>query len=115
MVEVEEQRAIGRMIQRHIVEPLMAGRFSAAETVLLGMAVAMCHIERNIEQTCMILGGCDPKTLKRWEADKSLGFPAHHKDPGGKQYYWLDEVEAWKSGHAEVISRVEQKRKSKLF
>jgi len=80
---------------------------------LLTSVKTFLHREKNIEQTCQILNFCDPKTLKRWEEDPDLGFPKHHKDSGGKIFYWLDEIEVWKEAHPEILARVDQKKKSR--
>lgn len=111
ITESSDQKTIGLMIQKHVVEPLMHGTFHLSEMALMGIVVAICHIEKNIDQTCRLCNNCDPKTLKRWENDPELGFPQHHKDSGGKQYYFLDEVIMWKMKHPEIIGRVEQKKK----
>lgn len=106
-----DQRAIGMMLQKHVVDPLLKGSFSLSEMALMAIVVSFCHIEKNIDQTCRLCNNCDPKTLKRWEDDPKICFPAHHKDSGGKQFYYLDEVETWKMNHPEILARVDQKKK----
>lgn len=110
-VESFEQKTIGMMLQKHVVTPLIEGTFCMSELTLAAIALSLCHIEKNIDQTCRLCNNCDPKTLKRWEDDPKIGFPAHHKDSGGKHFYYLDEVEQWKSDHPEILKRVDQKRK----
>lgn len=111
MIETSEQRAIGMMLQKHIVDPLVNGRFSMNNTLLIKMVLVLCHMEKNIAETCRLCNNCDPKTLKRWTEDPKLNFPSYHKDPGGKHYYYLDEIEQWKEEHPEILQRVDQKRK----
>lgn len=113
MITNLEQKTIGMMLQKHVVAPLMEGSFSMGEFALAAIALSLCHIEKNIDQTCRICNNCDPKTLKRWEEDPNTEFPHHHKDSGGKQYYYLDEIEIWKGNHPEILARVDQKRRSK--
>ena len=108
-----DQRAIGMMLQKHVVTPLLNGTFSMSEVGLMAIALSFCHIEKNIDQTCRLCNGCDPKTLKRWESDPVIGFPKHRKDSGGKHYYYLDEVEMWKMNHPDILARVDQKRRCK--
>lgn len=105
-----DQRVIGNMLMRHVVTPCMQGKFSMPESSLIAIALILCHIEQNIAQTCHLCGDCDPKTLTRWEQDPDLGFPHHHKDPGGKHFWWLDEIEAWKAHHPDIIERVRKRR-----
>lgn len=107
-----DQRAIGMMLQKHVVDPLLKGSFSLSEISLMAIALSFCHIEKNIDQTCRLCNNCDPKTLKRWEDDPMICFPAHHKDSGGKRFYYLDEIEQWKQEHPEILARVDQKKKN---
>lgn len=108
-----DQRTIGNILLRHVVSPCMQGKYAMSEKSLLAILLILCHIEQNIAQTCHLCGDCDPKTLTRWEQDPSTGFPPHHKDPGGKHYWWLDEIEQWKAAHPDIIKRVSIKRANK--
>ena len=103
-----DQPVLGNILLRHVVSPLMQGKFALTETALLAIALSLLHIEQNISQTCALCGDCDPKTLTRWEDDPSTGFPHHHKDPGGHHYWWLDEIESWKVEHPEIVRRVKR-------
>jgi len=38
--------------------------------------------------------GVTPRTLRRWEEDPAVGFPAAHVIRG-RRYRWLHEVEEW--------------------
>lgn len=59
-----DQRAIGMMLQKHVVDPLLKGTFSMSEVALMAIAVSFCHIEKNIDQTCRLCNNCAPKSLR---------------------------------------------------
>lgn len=105
-----DQPVIGNILMRHVVSPLMQGKYAMSETALLAIALSLLHVEKNIAATCLLCGNCDPKTLTRWEHDPSTGFPPHHKDPGGTHYWWLDEVVAWTQTHQDIVARVNRRR-----
>lgn len=61
------------------------------EDELQELANSLIHIKLNIEQTCKHLN-CSRSTLNRMIASKRI--PKPHKEPGGKEYWYRDELDS---------------------
>lgn len=58
---------------------------------LLSLANNLIHVKLNIEKTCKHLN-CSRATLNRMIIDGRVPLP--HKEPGGKEYWYQDELDA---------------------
>lgn len=69
---------------------LKSGKCSLDDEEITGITKAILHRKLNIEQVCNEYG-FSRATLNRKIKDGLI--PKPHKDPGGKEYFWQDEIE----------------------
>lgn len=57
---------------------------------ILALSSTLLHRKLNIEQTCQTYGFSRATLFRKIERGE---FPKPHKDSGGKEYFWQDEIE----------------------
>ena len=82
-------KEIGRIFKQ-FGEKIENGTCGVDIETLNDIASKMIHIKLNAEQTCRFLN-CSRATLTRMINDKRI--PRPHKEPGGKEYWYQDELE----------------------
>lgn len=106
------QSILADLLYNHLVLPLRNGNVALREHEMVALLSMTCHVEKDIEETCTILNGCNARSLRRWIKEK--GFPNFHKACGDKHYFWLDEILEWKMNHPKEIGMVEKRKASQL-
>lgn len=76
---------------REFADRIENGTCGADEETLMDIANQMIHIKLNAEQMCAFMGHISRATLTRMIFDERV--PRPHKEPGGKEFWYRDEVE----------------------
>lgn len=88
-MNILSRKLIGKLIIES-GEKIRDGKCGLDDEELLEIGKLVLHRKLNIEQTCSEYG-MSRATLSRKVS--SGEFPKPHKDPGGKEYFWQDEIE----------------------
>ena len=76
-------------IFRRVADKIDNGTCGMSLTELNNIASSLIHVEITLEEACHILN-ISRATLNR--RIQSGELPQPHKDPGGKKYFWEDEI-----------------------
>ena len=76
---------------REFADKIENGTCGADSDTLADIASQIIHIKLNAEQMCLFMGNISRSTLTRMIFDERV--PKPHKEPGGKEFWYRDEVE----------------------
>lgn len=88
-MNVLSRKLIGRLV-KEAGEKIISGECGLDDEEIIELSKMILHRKLNIEQVCNEYG-FSRATLNR--KINSGEFPEPHKDPGGKEYFWQDEIE----------------------
>lgn len=88
-MNILSRKLIGKLLIE-VGNKIIDGSCGLDDEEILSISSTILHRKLNIEQTCQVYG-FSRATLFRKIANKE--FPKPHKDSGGKEYFWQDEIE----------------------
>lgn len=87
-----QEKVVAKML-RHLAEVIERGQCGMDDEEIATVAQMLTHRKITIEQAAQYLNISRPTLYRRIAEEK---IPPPRKEPGGKEYYWLDELEGLK-------------------
>lgn len=93
-MNILSQKLLGKLVIE-AGERIRDGKCGLDDEEILELSKTILHRKLNIEQTCQEYGFSRATLYRKIESGE---FPEPHKDPGGKEYFWQDEIETKLNG-----------------